>query len=174
MDLSEQDRAELHSVLKSQACDGSVSARAQMVLWYGDGYRKVEIAAMSRATRPTVDKWLKRYEQYGVEGLVNRVSPGGPQQIPDRVRARVLALTRKTLPSTLGISHWSSPEMARYIKKTEGVYVSSNWVSSLWRKHGLRPWRQGTFKISRDPDFGVKVGDVVNLYLDPPEGEVVV
>jgi transposase len=145
-----------------------------MVLWYSEGYRKVGIVAVSGATRPTVDKWLKRYEQFGVAGLVSWASPGGPRQIPDRIRARVLALTRETPPLVLGISHWSSPEMARYIKKTEGVYVSPNWVSSLWREHGLRPWQQGTFTMSKDPDFEDKVRDVVGLYLDPPEGEVVV
>jgi hypothetical protein len=46
--------------------DGSVSSRAQMVLWYDAGYRKREIAAMSGASRPTVDKWLARYEQFGL------------------------------------------------------------------------------------------------------------
>ncbi len=34
-------------------------------------------------------------------------------------------------------------EMAGYIKKTEGVYVSQTWVSRLWRENGLKPWRQG-------------------------------
>ena len=46
--------------------------------------------------------------------------------------------------------------MARYIKKTEGVYVSQTWVSRLWRDNDLQPlqpWRQGTFKISKDPRF---------------------
>ena len=151
-----------------------MSSRAQIVLWYSEGYRKGDIAAMSGASRPTVDKWLKRYEELGMEGLVSRTSPGGPRQIPDRIRARVLALSRTSPPSALGISHWTSPEMARYIKKTEGVYVSQTWVSRLWREHGLAPWRQGTFKISTDPDFEDKVRDVVGLYLDPPEGEVVV
>ncbi|MGH3907492.1 MAG: IS630 family transposase, partial [Pseudonocardiaceae bacterium] len=122
----------------------------------------------------TVDKWLKRYAEFGMEGLVSRVSPGGPRQIPDRIRARVLALTRASPPSALGVSHWSSTEMARYIKKTEGVYVSQTWVSRLWRENGLRPWQQGTFKISKDPDFEDKVRDVVGLYQNPPEGEVVV
>jgi transposase len=145
-----------------------------MVLWYDEGYSKIEIARMSGASRPTVDKWLKRYEEGGLEALVNLISPGGPRQIPDRIRGRVLALTRTTPPSALGISHWSSGEMARYIKKTEGVYVSQTWVSRLWRENGLQPWRQGTFKISRDPNFEDKVRDVVGLYLDPPEGEVVV
>jgi len=174
MELSERDRAELLVVLKSDGYDGSVSSRAQIVLWYGEGRRKSEIAATLRTTRPTVDKWIKRYEEEGIEGLVNRTSPGGPRQIPDRIRGRVLALTRKTPPSTLGISHWSSSEISRYIKKTEGVYVSKAWVAGLWRDHGLKPWRQGTFKLSRDPDFEDKVRDVVGLYLDPPEGEVVV
>jgi transposase len=174
MNLSEQDRAELRATLRSEGYDGSVSSRAQIVLWYDEGYRKGEIARMSGATRPTVDKWLKRYEDVGMAGLVSRVSPGGPRQIPDRIRARVLAVTRTSPPSMWGISHWSSTERARYIKKTEGVSVSQPWVSQLWREHGLRPWRHGTFKISKDPDFEEKVRDVVGLYLDPPEGEVVV
>ena len=174
MELSEQDRVELLAVLKSDGYDGSVSSRAQIVLWYGEGRRKSEIAATLRTTRPTVDKWIKRYVEQGIEGLVNRTSPGGPRQIPDRIRARVLAVTRTTPPSALGISHWSSSEMSRYIKETEGVYVSKAWVAGVWRDHGLKPWQQGTFKISRDPDFEDKVRDVVGLYLDLPEGEVVV
>jgi transposase len=48
-----------------------VSSRAQMVLWYDEGYRKGEIATMSGASRPTVDKWLQRYEEFGMEGLVS-------------------------------------------------------------------------------------------------------
>src|ERR687893_995217 len=174
MELSEQDCAELLTVVKSDAYDGSVSARGQIVLWYGGGRRKSEIAAVLKTTRPTVDKWVQRYEEYGVEGLVSRMSPGGPRQILDRIRARVLALTRETPPSVLGISHWTSAEMSRYIKKTEGVYVSKAWVAGLWREDGLKPWQQGTFKISRDPDFESKVREVVGLYVEPPEGEVVV
>jgi len=174
MGLSAQDRTELQAVVGSGSYDGSVASRAQMVLWHDEGCRKKEIAEISGASRPTVDKWLARYEQFGLEGLVSMMSPGGPRQIPDRIRAKVLALTRATPPSALGISHWSSTEMARYIKKTEGVYVSQTWVSRLWRENGLKPWQQGTFKISRDPHFEDKVHDVVGLYLDPPEGEVVV
>jgi len=86
---------------------------------------------MSGASRPTVDKWLKRYQKFGMDGLVSKTSPGGPRQIPDRIRAKVLTLTRTAPPAALGISHWSSPEMARYVKKTEDVYVSQTWVSRL-------------------------------------------
>jgi transposase len=174
MGLSEQSRAELQAALRSDAYDGSVASRAQIVLLYDDGHQKSAIAKMMRTTRPTVDKWLARYAEAGMDGLVDRQSPGSPRQIPDRIRARILALTRMSPPGELGISYWSSSEMAKYIKKTEGVYVSQTWVSRLWRDNGLRPWRQGTFKISKDPNFEKKVREIVDLYMNPPKDEVVV
>ena len=61
MELSKQDRAELQAAVGSGLYDGSVSSRAQMVLWYAEGYRKVEVITMSGASRPTLDKWLDRY-----------------------------------------------------------------------------------------------------------------
>ncbi|MGH3709094.1 MAG: helix-turn-helix domain-containing protein [Pseudonocardiaceae bacterium] len=118
MGLSVKDRTELQAAVGSGLYDGSVSSRAQIVLWHDEGYRKSVIAAMLGASWPTVDKWLARYERFSLEGLVSMTSPGGPRQIPDAVRVKVLVLTRTTPPSTLGISHWSSTEMARYIKKT--------------------------------------------------------
>lgn len=92
----------------------------EIVLMHGDGHQKSDVAKRLRTTRPTVDKWLDRYAQYGVEGLVSRTSSGGPRQIPDRICAQVLALSRTSSPSALGISHWTSP---KYIKTTKGVYL---------------------------------------------------
>jgi len=63
--------------------------------------------------------------------------------------------------------------MARYLKRAEGIAVSHNFIAQVWRDHDLQPHRQGTFKLSTDPDFEAKVADVVGLYLDPPVGAVV-
>nr|WP_244367481.1 hypothetical protein [Micromonospora echinofusca] len=51
--------------------------------------------------------------------------------------------------------------------------MSHNFIADLWRTHGLRPHRSGTFKLSRDPAFTDKVVNVVGLYLNPPDGAVV-
>lgn len=174
MRLSEDQVSELRAAVGPGTYDGSVSARAQIVLWHHEGHRKADIAKMSGASRPTIDKWIGRYEAYGLGGLASGTSPGGPRTIPGRIRGRVLALTRQTPPEELGISHWSSGKMAAYIRKTEGVSVSQPWVSRLWRDNGLQPWRQGTFKISKDPQFEEKVRDVTDLYLNPQEGDAVV
>jgi hypothetical protein len=57
--------------------------------------------------------------------------------------------------------------MAAFIARNEGVYVSHHYVAKLWRATGLKPHRQGTFKVSKDPAFAEKVADIVGLYLDP-------
>ena len=54
------------------------------------------------------------------------------------------------------------------LKRVEGISVSHNFIAQIWRDHDLQPQRQGTFKLSNDPDFEAKVADVVGLYLDPP------
>ena len=63
--------------------------------------------------------------------------------------------------------------MADFLNRTEGIAVSHNYVATVWREAGLKPWQAGTFKLSRDPAFAEKVADVVGLYLDPPGGAVV-
>jgi len=173
MDLTNEDRASLESLLHRKDYDRSVSARAQIVLWRAEGYSAPEIARMASTTKPTVYKWIARYEEYGVDGLSDWVSTGRPPEVSAEVRGRILALSRCSPPETTGLSHWSSREMARYLKGEEGISVSHSFVATLWREHDLQPHRQGTFKLSPDPAFEEKVIDVVGLYLDPPMDAVV-
>ena len=120
-----------------------------------------------------MDLWLGRYAAEGAAGLLDRSHAAPREQVPARIRARILALTRTSPPAETGLSHWSSREMARYITRTEGATVSHHWVAVLWRQNGLKPHRQGTFKLSKDPQFAAKVADIVGLYLDPPGAAVV-
>ncbi|MGH3914634.1 MAG: helix-turn-helix domain-containing protein [Pseudonocardiaceae bacterium] len=117
-----------------------MSSKAQIVLQYGEGRRKSEIAAMLKTTRPTVDKWIKRYEEQGIKGLVNRTPPGGPHQISDRTRARVLALTQATPPSALWITHlvvlgeveiYQEDGRCLCVEDMDGWIVAQQW---------LKPW----------------------------------
>jgi transposase len=173
MQMSEQQRTELDALIGPDGYDGSVSARAQMVLWNDAGLSVQDIARRSGASKPTVYKWLDRYQRFGVDGLADLPRVGPPPGVPGKVRARIVALTRCTPPADTGLSHWSSREMAAYLKRVEGIQVSHNYIAGVWREHDLQPHRQGTFKLSTDPNFEAKVMDVVGLYLDPPEGAVV-
>lgn len=150
-----------------------MAGRARMVLWRDEGYNAEQVAVLAGVSRPTVNMWVRRYAERGLAGLSDQPRPGKPAQVPGTVRARILALTRTTPPAVTGLTHWSSREMAGYLARHEDIAVSHNFIADLWRAHGLQPHRQGTFKLSRDPAFADKVVDVVGLYLDPPDGAVV-
>ena len=173
MTLSEAQRAELRAKLPPEGYDGSVASRAQMVLWHDEGHSAPEIAARMGTSKVTVYKWLQRDQEGGLAALESRKSTGRPREVPGEVRSRILALTKQSPPEGTGLSHWSSYEMARYLRRHEGIRVSHNFISVLWRENGIQPHRQGTFKLSRDPEFAARVVDVVGLYLDPPAGALV-
>jgi transposase len=173
MELTTDQQVELRAMVKGADVSAAVATRARIVLWCAEGRLKKQVAVLAGVSRPTVDLWLGRYEVEGVAGLVDRSHAAPREQVPARVRARILAVTRTSPPADTGLSHWSSREMAVFIKRTEGVYVSHHYVAKLWRENGLKPHRQGTFKVSRDPAFGEKVADIVGLYFDLPGGAVV-
>ena len=50
--------------------------------------------------------------------------------------------------------------------KAAGVSVSS--AQRIWRAHGLAPHRVRRFKLSSNPEFVLKLKDIVGLYVDPP------
>jgi transposase len=173
VDLTDEQRTELRALTNSSDVPATVATRARIVLWHHEGRQKKDIAALAGVSRPTVDVWLGRYTAEEVAGLLDRSHAAPREQVPARIRARVLALTRTSPPAETGLSHWSSREMARYIARTEGVSVSHHWITVLWRNNDLKPHRQGTFKLSKDPQFAAKVADIVGGYLDPPGAAVV-
>ena len=46
-----------------------------------------------KAVRTTVDLWLARHAELGVAGLLDRSRGAGHEQVPARIRSRLLALS---------------------------------------------------------------------------------
>jgi transposase len=173
MELSDERVAELRELAGSRDVPADVALRARVVLWSVEGRRRKDIAELAGISARTVDRCKTRYAEHGLEGLEEKRRGGGREQVPARVRARIIALTRMSPPAETGLSHWSTRQLAAYLKRTEGVMVSWHYIARIWREEKLAPHRSGTFKISKDPAFAEKVADVVGLYLDPPGGAVV-
>lgn len=173
VELTAEQTAELRAVANSRDVSGPVAIRARVVLWTAEGRMRKEIGELSGLSLPTVDRWVDRYIEHGLAGLEEHKRGGGREQVPAAVRDKILELTRQPPPEETGLSHWSSREMARYVSRTERVHVNFSYVAKLWREHKLKPHQQGTFKLSRDPNFADKVFDLVGLYLSPPVGAVV-
>ncbi len=103
----------------------------------------------------------RRYESGGLSGILeDRPRSGRPKRISDERETAIVEATMKTTPKDA--TQWSVRAMAAVQK------VSSATVQRIWKKHRLQPHRVQTFKFSNDPQFAVKVRDIVGLYMNPP------
>lgn len=82
--------------------------------------------------------------------------------------AKAAEIVRKTTTEKpLAATHWSTRTLAAEVGTSPSI------VQRVWKAHGLQPHRTKTFKLSNDKRFAEKLGDVVGLYLNPPEHAIV-
>jgi len=131
-----------------------------------EGMQKARIAAEVSASRPTVYRWIVKYEKEGLEALLKDAPRSG--RIPSMSREKEKAIVDATLRTIPGnATHWSVREMA----KMQGV--SRMAVQRIWKKYNIKPHLVKRFKLSNDPRFVEKVQDIVGLYLNPPDKALV-
>ena len=130
-----------------------------------EGHSNCEIARRLQTSRPTIVLWRRRFKEGGIDALSDASRPGRKKRIRESKIERIVDATLFTKPP--GSTHWSTRLMA------DKMDVSQTTVSRIWREHGLKPHRSGTFKLSKDPKFASKVRDIVGLYLNPPDRAMV-
>jgi transposase len=164
--LSAKQRRELEQLVARATESAQVVRRAQVVLWSADGVTGAEIARRVHLSGEAVSRIRRRFLETGVAGLATRPKAGRKDHaVPALTVERVVDLAMSPPPA--GRSRWTTRLLAREVGLTSGC------VSDLLRRHGLKPHRVRTYKVSRDPAFAAKVRDVVGLYLNPPEHAVV-
>lgn len=158
--LNESEREQLQAWARRRKTAQALALRSWIILACSDGAENRAVALKLAVTPQTVCKWRSRFVQSRLDGLLDAPRSGAPRTIDD---ARVDAVIAKTLEGApMNATHWSRRMMAREAK------LSQTAVSRIWRAFGLQPHRQETFKLSTDPLFIEKTGNIVGLYIDPP------
>ena len=165
--LRRGDRAMLEHWVRARLTPRRLLERARIVLASADGHGGDAICAMLGVSRPTVSRWLDRYDAEGAAGLeTDRPRSGRPKEITLDREAAIINATLHTAPPDGG-THWSTRVMATQVD------LHQTTIARIWRAHGLKPHLVETFKVSTDPEFLAKLRDVVGLYVDPPKRAVV-
>jgi transposase len=165
LSLTNDDRAQLESMARSQSLPAALSRRAQMILRMADGESNTAIARRYRYSRPTVTFWRTRFRERGIAGLHNELKPGRPRSTSDEQIATLINTALKRKPA--GRTHWSRRSLAQQ------TGLSKTTVHRYLSLFALQPHRTKSFKLSTDPFFIEKVRDIVGLYLNPPEHALV-
>jgi transposase len=165
--VSAADRVELERRVRSQTGSARDARRARIVLLAAEGRPAAEIAELVGCSVNTAGAWRAAYVERGLAGLEDRPRSGRPPVVDAAKQREVLWHTLAPPPARLGVTHWSS----RLLAPRVGLHFTQ--VAAIWRRWGIQPWREETFKFSTDPQLEAKVRDVIGLYLDPPANGIV-
>jgi len=159
--LSEDQRLELSRIAQSRSLPAGYVFRARLILMLAEGSSYNSIKLRLGTTAPTISRWKRRLLAAGLDGL-DTAHPGQkPSVLTAKLRARILAATRK--PPKDGSTHWSCRKLAA------ALGISKDAVHRAWQEAGLKPHRLERYMASDDPDFETKAADIIGLYLNPPE-----
>ena len=166
IELSDEDRRRLESLVRRRTAEQRMVMRARIVLAAADGEENASIAGRLAVALNTVIKWRKRFYEEGMDGLVTasvRVDPG---PFPPLVVAEIKELACE-LPATTGVplSRWSCAELAReLVTRAVVAAISASTVWRVLRRDAIRPWFHRSWIFPRDPDFAAKAAVALDLY----------
>jgi transposase len=166
LELLAEDRVALELIMSSPSLPYRMVREAKGLLMAADGVANSTIAQRLGVSRSTVLGWRAQFVGDGVE-WVGRVRPGRGRKptIPQERIDQVVHDTQHSTPPDA--THWSVRSMAAHSG------ISKSKVQQIWAARGLKPHLVETFKLSNDSRFEEKLVDVVALYMNPPDGAVV-
>ena len=172
IEIGAEDRAALERIVRAHSAERRMVERAQIVLAAGEGRPAAEIARRLDCSVSTVKKWRGRYERGGLAALEDAPRPGRPLVHRPEVRARLVALACTRPPQTpegLRRERWTHRELGGQ------VGMSESQAHEILRAADIKPHLLEQWVMSElGPDFEARAAEVCGLYLDPPEGVLVI
>jgi transposase len=102
--------------------------------WLCGDYSKSKLARYYGVSRPTVHKWIKRYEQEGNRGLEerSRAPLNCPHQTEDQIVKRLIEVTQQHMDG-------GPKKLVRYLRERSPrtAWPASSTAGEIFRKTGL-------------------------------------
>ena len=135
--------------------------RAKIILLKEDGYTVPEIRRTTNHHDSNIRKWIHRFNEKGLDGIVSKVHKHKPTKITDDIENKIIEIVTKNPRTDYGLpfSTWSLRVLAGFIFK--GVHlvdsISHTEIRNILLKHGVK-WRQSKITLgnSQDPEYHLK------------------
>lgn len=166
IELTEEERAVLESMVRSPKTEHGLVERARIVLLAAEGRSTRSIAAELGTWPGRVSRWRVRFARERLTGLGDRPRPGPKPRYTSETGRRILALLDQAPPA--GYGRWTARLLAQALRDVSDQHI---WRFLRAQKIDLaarKSWCQ-----SNDPAFVAKAAEIVGLYLHPPEDAIV-
>jgi transposase len=173
LELALEIRTELTSLSRSRGEAAQRVERARILLAYADGESVSSIARQLGTNRPKVERCIDKALQLGPKAaLADMPGRGRKATIPEDARAWLVALACRK-PKDLGYSYelWTTKLLAAHARKhgPEAGHpslsrLSRGTVSKVLKAQKVRPHKIAYYLERRDPEFEVKMAQVLYVY----------
>ena len=118
-----------------QTKEARIFRRAQAVREVVQGHRLQTVSDSLHFTYSALRKWVHRFANQGVQGLVDRPRPGRPPKVTCELAHHLDRLVDQD-PLQHGSSHsqWSCQELASVLTRQTGVHLSRESVRAVLKK----------------------------------------
>jgi transposase len=168
--VSRADRAELERRVRAAKSSQRDAMRARIVLAAAEGMASAQIAAALGVSVDMASKWRGRWARGGLDGLCDCPRSGRPPRLTPVEKLQIVSVACELAPREHGLAGWTLDRLRDEIVRRGVATISRSWLHVLLERADLRPHRRKMWLHSPDPMFREKVTEIVEMYLDPPEG----
>jgi len=130
-DLSKAEEVQLNRWASGD--DPDLRHRAKVILLSSKGYRVPEIGEILNAHPANLRKWIHRFNERGLNGLISRRSRGAKPRFTEEQKRHIIRLA-SVKPRDLGLnfSNWTLHRLAEQAQKREIVdRISHEYVRQI-------------------------------------------
>ena len=171
------DVRSFQELLRYQKTEKRLIFRAQIALLSQRNLSNEAMATVLGTTSKTVSKWQNRTARFGIIGLRDEPRSGCPKTIDAAIQAKVIHLASHP-PFDKELAGFStiSLRLVSWVmeRRQEVPSISYETVRHILRHHHLQVHRVKYWKTSTDPNFDAKMKAIVDLYVNPPAGKLIV
>ena len=157
-ELKQEELDELHRRLNDEGTRKETRKRVRVVLLSQEGWSVTDMQPKVDMHPNSIRKWIRRFNEGGVEALESRRKGGGKPRITPQQKAEIVKVATAR-PEDLGrpFTAWTLSRLQRYLVE-EGVVetISLEWIRRVLRDAGIRSLRTRTWMTSNDPDYEMK------------------
>jgi transposase len=131
-----------------------------MILLRNEGYTVPEIRKITDHHDNNIRKWIHRFNEKGIDGIVSRKHIRNAHKITDNIERKIVEIASNDPGKyRLKFSTWSLRVLAGYIMEEKKLVesISHTEVKNVLVKHGIE-WRNSKTVLgkSRDPEYELK------------------